>query len=142
MDGLDSKPYSTRLKELNLPSLKYRRKRADVIQAYRIFQDIDKLQSSHFFSIRKEGRTRTNGCKIFKQHCQTKVRRSTFSQRVTDPWNSLPAEVISAPSLNRFKSALAKHWQHDPDRFMSNMSPPKTQSGALRAAAREDHQFI
>ena len=39
-----------------------------------------------------------------------KVRSSVFSNRVVDVWNSLPNAVVTAPSLNAFKSRLNKHW--------------------------------
>ena len=35
-------PYSERLIALGLPTLKYRRERADMIQVYKILHDIDK----------------------------------------------------------------------------------------------------
>ena len=34
--GMENKPYSERLRELNLPSLVYRRKRGDMIQAHKL----------------------------------------------------------------------------------------------------------
>ncbi len=31
--------------------------------------------------------------------------------RAVNPWNSLPSEVVQAPSLNSFKARLDKHWE-------------------------------
>ena len=45
--------YPVRLKRLNLPSLVYRRNRADMIQLYRIMTGIDNLQSSKFIKMEK-----------------------------------------------------------------------------------------
>ena len=39
--GMENKAYSGRLEELKLPSLEYRRKRADVMQTYKIMNNID-----------------------------------------------------------------------------------------------------
>ena len=36
--------YETRLRELGLPTLQYRRERADLIQNYKILHDIDKIE--------------------------------------------------------------------------------------------------
>ena len=47
-------PYSERLRALGLPSLEYRRERADVIKVYKIIHDIDKVDktsSLHYQSI-------------------------------------------------------------------------------------------
>ena len=41
-------PYSERLCALGLPSLEYRQERADVIQVYKILQDIDKVDKTSF----------------------------------------------------------------------------------------------
>ncbi len=38
-----NKPYQDRLRILGLPSLEYRRERADMIQVYKILHGIDKL---------------------------------------------------------------------------------------------------
>ena len=35
----------------------------------------------------------------------------TLSIRVIIPWNSLPEEVVSAPTLNTFKNRLDKQWE-------------------------------
>ena len=37
-----------------------------------------------------------------------------FTQRVVGPWNSLPEQVISAPTLNSFKTRLDKQWFYQP----------------------------
>ena len=123
VEGMSNTTHKDRLKQLKLQTLKYRRKRADVLQVYRIVNQIDKVDTDHFFQQATSSKTRGNGVKIFKRHCKTKTRANTFSQRVVDTWNSLPPEVATAPSLNRFKSALDKHWASDPDRLPSDNTP-------------------
>ena len=54
--------------------------------------------------------TRGNSLKILKRRSRLKVRASVFSNRVVDVWNSLPNNVVTAPSLNSFKSRLNNHW--------------------------------
>ena len=34
------------------------------------------------------------------------IRKNFWSQRVVDPWNSLPSEVKEADSFNNFKNGL------------------------------------
>ena len=40
------------------------------------------------------------------------LRKYSFCNRVTNLWNSLPNEVVTASSLNIFKNRLDKHWIH------------------------------
>ena len=102
--------YKERLKKLKLFSMEYRRKRGDMIQTYKILNNIDRIDPEYFFT---EGyqRTRNHGKKLFKPRCSKDVRKSSFSHRVIDDWNSLPSNVINAISLNAFKNRLDKHWQ-------------------------------
>ena len=118
--GMKGMSYTERLKELNLQSLKYRRKRSDVLQCYRILSQIDQVDESHFFTLRQDERTRSNGRKIYKSQCRTKTRSNVFSQRVVDRWNALPSDTVSASTINCFKSRLGKAWTHDPDKLLSD----------------------
>jgi len=110
VSGMADLPYEDRLRQLKLQSLKHRRRRTDVLQIYRIINGIDRVEASHMLIQVTDSRTRSNGYKLFKKHCQTKIRANSFSQRAIDTWNSLPTSVVEAPTLNRFKSALRKHW--------------------------------
>jgi len=38
------------------------------------------------------------------------TRKYFFCSRVTNIWNSLPIDIVTAPSLNSFKNRLDKHW--------------------------------
>ena len=112
VDGFADIPYKERLKELKLKSLSDRCKHADMLQTYRIIHNTDKLEESVFFTKAQNARTRGNGQKLFKHQCNTNVRKNAFSQRVVDRWNDLPSEVVTAPSVNRFKSSLRKYWSN------------------------------
>mgnify|MGYP003428861752 FL=1 len=46
---------------------------------------------------------------MYKQQCRSNRRKYSFSQRIADPWNSLPPSVIDAKTLNSFKSRLDVH---------------------------------
>ena len=48
--------------------------------------------------------------KLEKRRCQTTMRQHCFSNRVINNWNSLPESIISAPTVNSFKSKLDQHW--------------------------------
>ena len=55
---------------------------------------------------------RGHNYKLIKRHCHTQLRLQFFSFRVTNLWNHLPAEVVSASSLNAFKGRLDEFWDN------------------------------
>ena len=135
--NLKGKSYEERLKSLKLPTLDHRRKRGDLIQTYKIMNDIDKVKSG-FFKIRTNN-TRGHRLKIFKDHCHSASRRHFFSNRVVDSWNSLPEVAINAESVNAFKNQidktnaagdkyLYKNWNKVTNRYQSEMNLQKSDS--------------
>ena len=53
-------------KNLGIPSLEYRRLWTDVIEVYKIVNQIDHIPVDKFFKINDEISTRSNGLKLFK----------------------------------------------------------------------------
>ena len=104
-------PYEERLKKLDLYSMEYRRKRGYMIQVYKIINGIDRIDSELFFQM---GPTRTRGHskKLYKPKCEKEIRKNSFSHRVIDDWNSLTEHIVSAESVNSFKSRLDNHWKN------------------------------
>ena len=110
VNGLKHLPYNERLKKLGISSLEYRRLRADVIEVYKIVNQIDRIPIDKFFKINNVISTRSNGLKLFKKLSRLNVQANVFSNRDVNAWNLLPSEVVLAPSLNSFKSRLNKFW--------------------------------
>ena len=75
--------YSERLRFLGLPTLQYRRMRADVIQVFKIIHGIDKIDED-IFEVPLTQRTRGNSKCIFKKHSRLNTRKCFFSQRVVN----------------------------------------------------------
>ena len=48
--------------------------------------------------------------KLFKKLSRPLLRSNFFTQRVINTWNSLPAEVVSAPTISTFKASLDNYW--------------------------------
>ena len=111
--ALSGLTYQERLLELGLPSLEYRRLRADVIEVYKIINQIDKINIDKFFTFAQNAGTRGHSRKLYKKRSRLNVRANTFSNRVVDVWNNLTESVVTAPTLNTFKSRLNKYW-HGP----------------------------
>ena len=59
-----------------------------------------------------ESRTRGHNFKLYKPLVQTTIRKHFFSIRVANNWNSFPYEVVSAVSLDSFKSKLDNAWEN------------------------------
>jgi len=117
MKGMKEKQYQERLKELKLPTLRYRRQRADMLQTYRILHRIDDMEEEKFFSREQDRRTRGHSLKLKKGHVRTNARQKAFSQRVVEPWNSLSEEVVTSKDVNMFKTRLEKYWKDKPEKF-------------------------
>jgi hypothetical protein len=100
--------YSDRSRYLGLPSLQCRRLRSDMVETFRIINNIDKVNSNKIFP-KNENTTRGHKHKIYKKQCRTNIRKYSFSQRVVDTWNSLPVKVIESNTVNGFKNQLNSH---------------------------------
>ena len=107
--GISTMSYSDRLRTLRLPSLVYRRARGDMIETYKFLHNVYDLNNEW---LRRDPSTRTRGhsLKLEKRRCQNTMRQHCFSNRVINNWNSLPESIISAPTVNSFKSKLDQHW--------------------------------
>ena len=80
-----------------------------------------KVDCEDMLPLKHSHRTREHSLSLEKQRhpkgAAGSVRSHFFSQRVVNEWNRLPEDVISAQTLNAFKSRLDKHWRNHPLRF-------------------------
>ena len=82
-----------------------RRKRGDLIQLYKFMHDMDKLERGNSFPI-VQNNLRGHSLKYFKEIVRHPQRENFFFNRIANTWNSLPNEVVNAPTINRFKATL------------------------------------
>ena len=61
-------------------------------------KEIDRASTAHPFSIVK-GKFRKD------------IRKFYFKERITDQWNNLPKNVVSASTINTFKNRLDNIWK-------------------------------
>ena len=101
--------YSERLRYFNLYSLKGRRIRGDLIEAYKIINNIEDLSTNKFFTLCESRLTRNSEGKIFVQSFCTNKRKYNFSIRVVNLWNALPPATKFAKDTNSFKNLLDCH---------------------------------
>ena len=109
--GLSDKSYEERLKELELPSLRFRRMRGDMINVYKYLHQEYEVDSTKILPLNQDTRTRGHYLKLQANHCNTRNRLHFFSQRIINKWNNLTEDTISAPSINSFKNRLDKEWE-------------------------------
>jgi len=55
-------------------------------------------------------RTRGNSLKILNRRCHYDLKNILFCNRITNVWNSLAEDIVTAPSVNSFKNRLDKFW--------------------------------
>ena len=58
-----------------------------------------------------------------KNRCCLNLRINYFSQRVIDQWIGLPINLVTASSLNAFKSRTNGFWKDHPFKILSSLLP-------------------
>ena len=110
--------YDQRLTTLGLPTLCYRRERADVIQVFKILEGYEEVNID---SIKKSDNTITRGHfrKLAKVRPQKRLGQNRFCKRVINNWNSISDNTVKSSSVNTcsFKTNLNKDWKIKSNKF-------------------------
>ena len=106
--GMKDLSYEDRLAALDLPTLQERARRHDLVQTYRILNNIDNVESLFKKVKASHNKCTRNAAKenVIHNKCNFDVRKHFITQRVTQDWNSLPQEVQQARNLKLFKANL------------------------------------
>ena len=106
--------YNQRLRKLNMPTLKYRKAKGDMIEVFKILNGIyDTHATIGMMELNTQAITRGQNKKLKKQSCRLRnVRKYSFTSRVVDIWNSLSEEIIVAKTVKEFEIGLDNHWKH------------------------------
>jgi len=115
LPGMRKKTYEERLKILELPTLKYRRERGDMINTYKMLNGVHEKQLCPTLLMKLEvtGISGRNKLALHQSRCNTDIRKYFFSQRIVAIWNTLPDKVVEAPSVDAFKNRLDKLWKYE-----------------------------
>ena len=105
--------YSERLKVLNLPTLKYRRHRGDMIEVFKILKGFYDKMATPNVELSSNVHTRGNSFKLKVSYKRLNVAKYSFCNRVVSVWNSLPDFVVSSSSILAFKVNLDKAWSQE-----------------------------
>jgi len=88
-------------------SLKKRRLKGDLINAYKYLKGGCQEDGARFISVVPSDRTRGNGHKLKHRKFRLNMRKN-FPLRVMEQRNRLPREAVESPSLEIFKTHLDK----------------------------------
>ena len=122
MPSLKNMEYNQRLRKLNMPTLKYRRARGDMIEVFKIWNGIyDTHATIGMMELNTQANTRGHNKKLKKLSCRLNVRKYSFTSRVVDIWNSLPEELIVAKTVKDFEIGLDNHWKHQECKYDFSM---------------------
>ena len=102
--------YEERLQELDLISMKDRAIRGDLIETYKLLTKKLTIDPNQLFKLQDNTRTRGHHLKLTRTRAAHHFRAKFFSNRVVTLWNKLPAQVISATTVESFKNRLDRHW--------------------------------
>ena len=102
--------YPERLRELNLPTLLYRRRRFDMIQIFKLVHGLEDINSSSFFEF-NDNPTRGHIYQIYKPAVNKTLRKNCFPIRCIDDWNQLDEDTVTCDSVLSFKTRLDKKWR-------------------------------
>ena len=91
---------------MNLYSIKGRLLRTDLIKVWKAFNSEVDVGLQILFERQFHSATRGHRLKLSLPACHSETLRRFFSVRVVKVWNSLPAEVVDAETINYYKSKL------------------------------------
>lgn len=94
---------SDRLTALNWKPLKDRRLYLDLVTLYKLLRTPGQTYFAYTASSIK---TRGNSRKLHLPHSRKDTAKYSFFRRVITPWNTLPEDVVTAGSVNSFKTKL------------------------------------
>ncbi len=81
-----------------------------MVETFKIINNIDKVNKEKITPINRTN-TRGHNYKIYKRQVRLNIRKTSFSQRIVNSWNSLPDTVVTSDTVNQFKSRLNNAWK-------------------------------
>ena len=111
--------YEERLRELDLPTLEFRRLFCDMVQIYKHIHYYDKSTIPDKL-IKRSRPNRRHNQELTPNFANDGLRGSqtnSFYYRCIQSWNKLPQNVVEAKTIKVFKERLNEAWKDHPKRF-------------------------
>ena len=102
---------------LNLSTLTCKRFRGDMIETYKIWNNIYDKDVVPLLALNNNVKTRGNSLKLSVNRAHLNLKNVYFTSRIVNNWNSSPDTVITAPNINIFKNKLDKFWKDQDIKF-------------------------
>ena len=83
-----------------------------MIETYKILNGKYDLAATPFLQPCNQKVTRGHSLKLAKSCSRLNVRSNFCSLRITNLWNSITEDIVTAPSLIVFENRLDKYWQN------------------------------
>ena len=96
------------LDTLKWPSLQQRRQDTRLNMLYKIKNNLVKVRTDELQPLTARAR-RTNSLAFQRITCNSNLKLNSFFPRTIRDWNTLPEEVVTAPSVQAFGSRLYRH---------------------------------
>ena len=88
-----------------------------MLRHYKILSGKYDATVSNLFPLVQDRFTRGHQYKIYKRRARLHLRKNSFTYRVVDTWNNLPANIVSAPNISTFERRLDNFWTNLPIRY-------------------------
>ncbi len=112
MKCLKDSQYEERVQLLKLDSISCRMNKGEMTLVHKILHgSLEGVQWRDFFQMADTSRLRGHSLKLKEERSRLGLRTFTFSQRVVNMWNDLPADIVTAPTTKVFKKLLEAHFK-------------------------------
>ena len=93
---------------MGLEKLSVRRERNDMVEVYKIINNVNNVRSDTWFKLVGDQPERATRSTSYHKNFRTDIRKNFFLNRVVSKWNSLPEIVKESTSVQSFKFNLKK----------------------------------
>ena len=116
--GMKDLTYEQRIRSLNLPSLRFRRYRGDMIEVFKITKWFYDTQCVPSLNVKNEiRRTRGHSLQLQTGRPRLELTKKSFCHSIIPVWNSLSQEVMDSSTINQFKNRLDRYWSEKKCKF-------------------------
>ena len=109
VEGLESRPYEERLRELGVCSLEKMRARGDMIAVFNYVKGNHVEEGANLFTAPLETWTRSHGFKLWERRFHLNSRKHFLTVRAVRRWNLLPRRVVESLTSEVFRTRLDEH---------------------------------